>query len=196
MHLWPSGNATWGSAFSGRQLWFAHKIHSAYPKHLQATHKITTEKSKLNEWLFLFSLVWHTYSLQVKKVIVAPDHTRQNTHTHTHLVGLPWTSDQPVQRALPQNTQHSRQTVIGYAWQDSNLKSQQRSSHRPTPVRPLGSAEWLLRFTNYGDFNFFGCSVPFPVCHKWLSGTGKCEQLTNNEIESSHQTHHTVWFSH
>jgi hypothetical protein len=87
LHLWPSGTATWGSAFSGRQLWFAHKIHSVYSKHPQATHKIT-EKPNLNEWLFLsFPSLTSFYLLTVGVESYCWAWSHSTTHTHT----LGWT---------------------------------------------------------------------------------------------------------
>jgi hypothetical protein len=38
--------------------------------------------------------------------------SRSYTHTHTQSIGLLWTGDQPYQRSLPDNTQHSRETDI------------------------------------------------------------------------------------
>ena len=54
------------------------------------------------------------------------------THTHTHSVGLLWTSDQPDAETF--TSQHSTLTTERHPcrWQDSNPRSQQASGLRPT----------------------------------------------------------------
>ena len=62
---------------------------------------------------FLFCLLV-TRSLWVQRVILVPDHIQG--HTHTHSVGLLWTSDRPVaETSAWQQTTHNRQTSISLA---------------------------------------------------------------------------------
>jgi len=58
--------------------------------------------------------------------------TRSHSDT-LESVGLLWTIDQPVQRPLPDNTQHSQETDNPWSRRDSNPQSQQSTSRRPTP---------------------------------------------------------------
>jgi hypothetical protein len=55
------------------------------------------------------------------------------TLRHTpHSVGPLWTSDQPTQRPLPDDTQHLQETDI-HAVGGSNPQSQKANDRRPTP---------------------------------------------------------------
>jgi hypothetical protein len=97
--------------FNVRQLWFAHKIHSVNPKHPQATHKIMTEKSDLNEWLLLSFPSLTSFNLLIVGVeCYRCTQSHLTKHTHTHLVGLLWTSDQPdTETSTSQHNTHDRQ---------------------------------------------------------------------------------------
>jgi len=44
--------------------------------------------------------------------LITLNDTHTHTNTHAHSVGLLWTSDQHVQKHLPNNTQHSQQIDI------------------------------------------------------------------------------------
>jgi hypothetical protein len=61
---------------------------------------------------------------QAASLLRFPDYTHSDTpHSVRHL----WTSDQPAQRPLPQNTQHP------CPWRNSNRQSQQPNGCSPTP---------------------------------------------------------------
>jgi hypothetical protein len=61
----------------------------------------------------------------------ASDHTQ--THTHTHLVGLLWTSDQSVAETSTWQHKTLKTERHPYYQRDSNPRSEQASGHRPTP---------------------------------------------------------------
>jgi hypothetical protein len=90
--------------------------------------QLYSAKSCINSSLFLF---WplSTYSMQMYRVIILPDHIQW----HTHSVGLLWTSNRIV--AETSAWQHTTNTTDRYLcpWRDPNPQFQQPSGRRPTP---------------------------------------------------------------
>jgi len=95
---------------------------------------------------FSRSLTPSTYSLYVYRATVAPDYTPWHTHTHTR-----WDSSgqriSPLQRTLPENTQHSRETGIHAAHGNRTHNRSKRAAFDPRR-RPRGywdRAVWTSR---------------------------------------------------
>jgi hypothetical protein len=93
------------------------------------------------------------------------------SHTDTsHSVGLLWTSDQPTQRPLPDNTQHSKETDIHTPGGIRNRNPSKRAAADPR-LRPRGHRIARMEILRKITMNLKNIFFPDMTSHYWVIGS-------------------------